>query len=134
MTDKMRLDNSSPNPKQKLAIILLARGHTICYVAKNIDVSQSTIFNWKTDPDFVEDIADETRFYVDEIRTRASSFVFPALERLRDLIEDEDPNIALKAIDRVLKVTGNDAFVPENYMYRHIGLETEYSNELSRSK
>jgi len=50
------------------------------------------------------------------------------------LIDDEDPNVALKAIDRVLKATGYREFDPQRYAFRHLGLETELDEDQERER
>jgi hypothetical protein len=125
MAEKMRIDSDMLTPKQKHAVILLVRGATVSQVAKDIGVAETTVYNWKVSDYFIEDLKDEARCYVDEIRLTLSGFMVPAMDRLRELIDDEDPSVALKAIDRVLKATGYNEFDPHKYVFRHLGLETE---------
>ena len=134
MSEKMRLDNADLSPKQKHAVILLARGATVSQTAKLVGVAEATIYNWKTDDYFLEDIKDEARCYVDDVRATLATFMTPAMDKLRALIDDEDPNIALKAIDRVLKATGYDTFDPQRHLYRHIGLETPLYEDNERER
>jgi len=42
--------------KQKHAVILLVRGATVSLVAKALGVSETTIYNWKSDDRFIEDL------------------------------------------------------------------------------
>jgi len=134
MAEKMRIDSEMLSPKQKHAVILLARGATVSQAAEASGVSEATIYNWKADDRFNEDLKDEARCYVDEIRLTLSGFMTPAMERLRTLIDSEDPNIALKAIDRVLKATGFNDFDPQRYVFRHLGLETELYEDNERER
>lgn len=134
MPELMRIDDGDLTPKQKHAVILLVRGATVSQVAKALGVSETTIYNWKADDRFIEDLKDEARYYVDEIRLTLSGFMTPAMERLRALIDDEDPNVALKAIDRVLKATGYSDFNPQRYAFRHLGLETELYEDNERER
>lgn len=134
MQEKLRVDNPELTPKQKHAVILLVRGETVTQVAKVVGVSETTIYNWKTEPYFIEDLKDEARCYVDEIRLTLTGYMTPAMERLRELIDNEDPNVALKAIDRVLKATGYSDFDTQQYAYRHLGLETPMYEEERRNR
>lgn len=134
MTEKMRLDNCDLSPKQRHAAILLARGYTVSQTAKQVGVAETTIYNWKTDDYFIEDIKDEARCYVEDIRATLATYMTPAMDKLRTLIDSEDPNIALKAIDRILKATGYDTFEPERHPYRHLGLETPLYEENERER
>lgn len=121
-------------PRQVQAIILLARGYRVRQVAEQLGLAESTIYNWKTYKDFSEALRDETRAYLDDVRLHLSALATRSVDRLGDLVDSEDPNVALKAVALILKSTGNDELTPEKYSMRHCGLETPFYKEQEKKQ
>jgi len=125
----MRLGNPDLTPKQQKAIILMARGLKVTEVATAVGVSEQTIYNWKTKPDFMEDLKDETRFYLEESRVRLGSLVLPAIEVLSSLLASSSQSIQLKAAQEIIKSHGLDTIDDRKHLLLGLGLETQYSKE-----
>jgi len=134
MKEEMRIPSDEPTSKQQQAIILLARGETVKSAAKNIGVTETTIYNWKTNDWFMEDLKDEIRSYVNEARASISALLTPAIEELKNLLDSDNPNIKLKVIEKILRSSGVETLNPTLHAYREIGLETLTYEEEQREK
>jgi len=132
MNDKMRIDNPDLSPKQRKAIVLMARGMTITDVAKSVGVSEQTIYNWKTDEYFLEDLKDETREYLKECRTRLGSLSAPAIETLALLLSSENQTIQFKAAMGILRTNGLHKLDAELFILQGLGLETPLSKDQAK--
>ena len=129
MKEEMRVESDLLTPKQKQAVILLARGATVKEAAENIGVTETTIYNWKTSEDFQEDLRDETRAYVNDVRTSLAALMTPAIEVLKKLLSHKNPNIQLKVIDKIFKSNGFESLNPQLFSCKDMGLETPLYEE-----
>lgn len=127
--NEMRVGGCDLSPKQEQAIIFLARGYSIVETAKRLKISEQTIYNWKANPDFLDDLRDETRAYLAESRAGIGALALPAINKLAKLLESEDENIQLKAIRVIMKSNGLDSLNMELHMLQGLGMETAYSEE-----
>jgi len=125
--DQCQMKSNIDRPvKQKMAIILLARGVTISSVAKRVGVSESTIYGWKCDPEFVKDTVNETKYFIKEFRQASLALVLPAFEQLSKLLVDDDSKVRLKAVQQVLRTNGLDCFDTQSFAYMDVGLDVPY--------
>lgn len=134
MSDLMRIGGLDLSPNQQKAIVLLARGGKIKDVAKEVGVTEQTIYNWKTDTQFMEDLKDETRSYLEESRLRLASLTLPAIETLAMLLNSKNPAIQLKAVQEILKSHGLDSLDGHKHSMLGLGLETAYSRECEQEQ
>jgi len=134
VNDEMRVGGYELSPKQEQAIVLLARGASIVDTAKIVKVSEQTIYNWKANESFMEDLKDETRAYLGESRTRLGSLALLAIETLADLLKSDNPSIRLKAVQEVFKANGLNTLDPDLHRWQGLGMETTYSQECEMEK
>jgi len=92
------------NDKQIQAIDLLASGYTVTDAAKEIGVERETLSRWKTgDPHFIVALNERREALwaagFDKLRGNLDA----AHARLAELIDHENPDVAIKAIATVFK-------------------------------
>lgn len=85
--------------KAVLAAQLFAFGETHLNIAKILDVSPTTLTNWKNHPDWDRIVADALA------RPKTEALAHRAQKRLMELLESKDDRVALKAVTLVLENT-----------------------------
>ena len=101
-------------PKQRQAAQFIASGHTHRQAASAVKVSPQTISEWAGRSDF--------RAYVDsllcaaELQTAQSltGLRLRAVERLGELLENQSPGVALRAIDAAISLSATRPAPPES--------------------
>lgn len=87
------------NPKRHKAIMLLAQGISKAETARNVRVSETTIYNWLKNPEFEKQLEEETLAHYTSIRKSSIALVGKAENAIIQIMEKDDtpPNIRLKA-------------------------------------
>lgn len=111
--------------KQERAIILMARGLNISEVAKEVGVSEQTIYNWKRDDLFVSALRAETMSCLMDCRRSLGALAARAIETLADLLSSENPHVRLKAATSIMAATGLHALDVEQFLIMGLGIESK---------
>lgn len=95
-------------PKQVLALSLLLHGNQPSAVARQLDVSRSTVWRWLKEPEFSEALTGLQADLTGEARTQMRNLVRDAVDELGDLLTCEDPKVRLAAVNSILDRAGLD--------------------------
>ena len=99
---------SALSPQQLQAVDLLAGGATVTAAAAEIGAARETVSRWRSnDVMFMQVLSERQAALWEASADRLRSNAVKAAARLADLLEHENPEIALKAIGLTFKVMGN---------------------------
>jgi hypothetical protein len=100
--DSVPIDGLSDPQVQALAC--LSAGRTIAEVARDLNISRQTIYNWQKEPKFLTALNAGRQVCADELRDFMLVLSRKALKRLEAIIDDpkSPPSVALKASLAVL--------------------------------
>jgi hypothetical protein len=100
--DSVPIDGLSDPQVQALAC--LSAGRTIAEVARDLNISRQTIYNWQKEPKFLAALNAGRQVCADELRDFMLVLSRKALKRLEAIIDDPKcpPSVALKASLAVL--------------------------------
>lgn len=99
--------------KQVLALSHLLQGHKPAAVARQLDVSRSTVWRWLQNPEFAEALAELQRDLTGDARKQMRNLVRDAVDELSELMRCDDPKVRLAAVNSVLDRAGLRGEDPE---------------------
>ncbi|MFO1418066.1 MAG: hypothetical protein U1E83_05300 [Methylotetracoccus sp.] len=103
-------------PKQTQAAFLIASGIPQVEVAKQVNVSTSTLSLWKRIDIFRATINAFQKEILEQLRAKMAVIAQKATERLEELLDSEDPKVKLDAIKMVYANVPLFSEAPEKYI------------------
>lgn len=117
--------------RQRLAVDLLARGHTVRHVARELNVTERTIHTYRRKPAVMKAVLRAQEDLMSEGGSRGVSTVPEAVETLTAIMNDESARDADRIAASKALMSGADAYAQRKIMERKLRDLEELLRELT---
>jgi transposase-like protein len=107
-------------PRQRLAVDLIARGHTVRHIARELNVTERTIHNYRRKPTVMKAVLRAQEDLMTEGGSRGVSTVPEAVETLTAIMNDEDARDSDRIAASKALMNGADAYAQRKIMERKL--------------
>lgn len=118
-------------PRQRLAVDLIARGHTVRHIARELNVTERTIHNYRRKPTVMKAVLRAQDELMTEGDSRGVSTVPEAVETLTTIMNDENARDSDRIAASKALMNGANAYAQRKIMERKLRDLEELLRELT---
>src|SRR4051794_33729170 len=101
--DRLNEPLSSLNEKQQAALRLLIEGKTFSAVAEAVGVTRRTLYTWREDPDFAEELQRRREELWSDAAERLRAMVHSSLDIFQEHLSDPYDRARFRAANAILR-------------------------------
>lgn len=107
-------------PRQRLAVDLIARGHTVRHVARELGVTEKTIHNYRKKPTVMRAVLRSQEELMTTAGSRGISTIPEAVETLTTIMNDEEARDADRIAASRALMSGANAYAERKILERQL--------------
>jgi hypothetical protein len=110
--DRLNEPASSLNDNQRAAIRMIVMGKTLSSIAEAIGVTRRTLYNWREDPDFQQELQRRREELWSDAAERLRAMVHSSLDIFQEHLSDPYDRARFRAANAVLRISDLRRVVP----------------------